>query len=137
MEAKAENDHSVEIKIPLKRFSQIEYPYSEKGGERDGAIKVTCTNQGFAGYQHFCCSDCNQVLKLEPLEICNCHSNSQNAERKYSTIKIGAKCTKCNKTDMIKITFESQLIADMNTGIKRDYDNQHPSKPCKETIGLT
>jgi hypothetical protein len=137
MEAKAENDHSVEIRIPLKRYSQTEYPYSEKGGEHEGAIKVICTNQGLAGYQNFSCSDCKHALKLEPLEVVNVHCNSQIKEQKYSVLKIGIKCQDCNKTDMIKIAFESQFIADMNAGVKRDCDNQHTSKPCKETIGLT
>jgi len=123
MEAIAAEDHITQVTIPFKRFSRIEYPSHEKGGEHEGALKVKCKGGKFAGYQHFYCSECNEELTLEPICVGNVHQNIRNRKNKYSVLQIGAKCPKCKKIDMIKIPFNAQFIMKLEEATR--LDNKH------------
>jgi hypothetical protein len=83
-----EENLQAQATIKCKRFSRTKYPYHEKGGESKGVIKVICKGNEFARCQHFCCSDCNTALKLEPLEIANCsvNKNIKGKELNYSVV---------------------------------------------------
>lgn len=129
MEVIAERGHSIENRFSLKRFSSIEYPDHESDAEN--SIRVTCKGTGgHAGYQHFCCVDCDKILTMEPLEVINVHVNGTKTQR-YSVLKIGVQCPNCKKVNLIKIPFAVQFIVDSENVLSIDQDNKHPLRQPK------